>query len=364
METLTEDIATKAVHDFFTETPFTFLGSGMSCALDPRFGMPALRVALEEGMRGQALTAQGASEWAAVVASLGRDSDLESAMNAVKDDGLLAAVTDITSAFIAATDRECAFAIANGEAQWPAARLFEKLVETLPSGRSALHVLTPNYDLLLEYSCDVAGIPYANGFIGGVSRVLDWNAVEMSLGRYAQVSRGRTLKTAWQPRKRLCLYKVHGSLDYFFHRGQFVENAAWMWSPPKSAQRVMITPGSSKFETLQRYRRELIETADGAIDKANRFLFLGYGFNDTHLEVYTTRKLVTQGCLGLIVTRDSNPRIEAITRQAKNLWLVCKQSDPSSNGTRVFNAQYSDWVEIPGRRLWDVSELTNTLLGG
>ena len=42
LPSLTEDIAIEAIPDFLTDKPFVVFGTGMSCALDPRFGMPAL----------------------------------------------------------------------------------------------------------------------------------------------------------------------------------------------------------------------------------------------------------------------------------------------------------------------------------
>jgi len=126
----------------------------------------------------------------------------------------------------------------------------------------------------------------------------------------------------------------------------------------------MITPGLSKYQTLQRYRQELLQSADAAIDKATHFLFLGYGFNDSHLEEYIKRKLITQACHGLIVTRDSNRRIESVLSQSDNLWLVCKTEDQSANDSRVYNRQYSGWLKLSGKILWDIGEFTTQILGG
>ena len=362
---LTEAIAITALRDFFHECPFVFIGSGMSCALDDRFGMPALTKALVASVPRRTLTAQGKSEWSAVETALSNRSDLESAMDAVKDDGLLSVVTDVTAELVATTDRECGFRIADGEAEWPATRLIQKMVDCLPEGDPVLHVLTPNYDLLLEYACDAAGIPFANGFLRGVSRESDWDAIERAM-RVPKKGKGpgQTLKTVWLAKKHIRLYKVHGSLDYFEHQGSVVENASWTWDPPKSARRVMITPGSSKYEAMQLHRRELQQTADGAIDKSSRFLFLGYGFNDTHLHNYIRRKLVEEGCPGVILTRDSNDQIESLLLDAKNLWLVCKCDVSGQAGTRIFNSKYEGSLEIPGVGLWDVATFTAEVLGG
>lgn len=361
---LTEDKAIEALRNFFREKPFLFFGTGMSCALDTQFGMSALKDALLEGMQSRTLTDAQNTEWDAVVSVLDNGTDLENALNPVNDQSLLKILTGITGAFIAELDKKYAFRIANNESQWPATRILKKLVETLPEGDPILHALTPNYDMLFEYACDSAEIPYTNGLFGGVERRKDWKAVDRALLEPEQICQGRKIKTVFKHKKHVRLYKVHGSLNFFFHRNSVIENNAWMWCPPGYAERVMITPGLSKYQILQKYRQELLQSADAAIEKATRFLFLGYGFNDSHLEEYIKRKLITQKCQGLIITRDSNIRIESLLKQADNLWLVCKMEDQAANGSRVYNKQYSDWLMLPGENLWDIGEFTTQILGG
>ncbi|MCG2777431.1 MAG: SIR2 family protein [Desulfobacterales bacterium] len=361
---LTEDIAVEALRDFFREKPFLFFGTGMSCALDTRFGMLALKDVLVREIQHYKLTDVQRTEWDIVAPALQDGSDLEAALNVVSDQDLLKIITEITGSFVAKTDREFACRITQGNAEWPATRLLKKLVDTLPEGDRILHALTPNYDMLFEYACDYEGIPYANGFAGGIERKTDWNAVDCSLRSRERVNYGRKSQVVCKHKKHVRIYKVHGSLNYFFHRNAVIENNAWMWNPPDFTERVMITPGLSKYQTLQRYRQELLQSADTAINNATHFLFLGYGFNDNHLEEYIKRKLITQSCNGLIVTRNSNPRIEALLSEANNLWLVCKSEDANSVETRIFNRQYSGWLRLPAKRLWDICEFTTQILGG
>ncbi len=364
LPTLTEDIAIEALRNFFREKPFLFFGTGMSCALDPRFGMPALKDALLEGMQSRALTDTQKAEWDAVVSALDNGTDLENALNSVNDQDLLKILTEITGASIAEVDKNYAFRIACEKTQWPAIRILKKLVETLPEGDRILHVLTPNYDMLFEYACDVAGIPYTNGLFGGVERRRDWQAVDRALLKPEQIYHSRKMKTVFKHKKHVRLYKVHGSLNYFFHHNALIENNAWMWYPPDYAERIMITPGLKKYQTLQKYRQELLQSADTAIDKATHFLFLGYGFNDNHIEEYIKRKLITQACCGLIVTKDSNTRIESLLSKSNNLWLVCKLADEAANGSRVYNKQYADWLLLPEKTIWDICDFTTQILGG
>lgn len=360
---LTEDVAVQAIRDFFRDKPFVFFGTGMSCALDARFGMSALTDHLSSTVKADSTNAEQVQQWQSVLDSLGRGDGLEAALNNVADIALLQAITAATGRFVAAVDRDYAFRIAHGNAAWPATRLFERLVASLPEGDRSLDVLTPNYDMLFEYACDSVGVPYTTGFAGGVERRKDWTAVDCSLRVRERVRHGSRSTVVCKHRKHVRIHKVHGSLNLFFHRNTVVENNAWMWDVPGACARVMITPGLAKYQTLQTFRQELLKSADAAIDKASHFLFLGYGFNDGHLEEYIKRKLVTQSCRGLVVTRDSNPRIEALLANAPNLWLVCKMQAASDEGTRIYNKNYPDWLVLPAVRLWDVGEFTKRIMG-
>ena len=360
---LTEEAAIDSIRRFFHDKPFVVFGTGMSCALDPSFGMPALEKELSQNFDPQLEAPEQKRQWVKVMDSLQTGSGLETALENVTDSALLRSITGATGRFISSIDREYALQIASGKATWPATRFFERLVNTLPEGDPILHVLTPNYDTLFEHACDTVGVCYTSGFLGGLERRLDWGAVKRSLITHQQVSHGKKMRYIDKYRKHVRLYKVHGSLNYFFHRNFVVENNAWMWDAPKFSNRVLITPGLLKYQTIQEYRQELLRFADTEIEKANRFLFLGYGFNDAHLETYIKQKLVIQACQGLIVTRDSNPRIESLLQQAENLWLVCRLQEEGEEGARIFNKQFAGWLRLPRKPLWDMRTFSKEILG-
>ena len=336
----------------------------MSCALDPRFGMPALEEELIQRVLPDPQEPEQLQQWTRVCESLNNGTGLERALDSLTDSALLQKVTCSTGQFVSSIDQEWALQIAKGEATWPAATLFKLLVDTLPEGDPILHVLTPNYDTLIEHTCDTSVIPYTNGFYGGILRRMNWRAVDQSLREPKKAIRRKRLTAEQRLRKHIRLYKVHGSLSYFLHKDSVIENNAWMWTPPRFATRVMVTPGLSKYRKLQHYRRELLKPADEAIERANRFLFLGYGFNDTHLETYIREKLIHQGCGALVVTRDSSPQLESLLNEARNLWFVCKSQSIVAEGTRIGNSKYPESIELPTKRLWDIREFTSTILGG
>jgi hypothetical protein len=360
---LTEEIAFKALGDFFRDKPFVFFGTGMSCAVDSCFGMPALKEALFAGIKDADLPADEQAQWTSVKNAFDKGADLETALNEVTSASLLARITSTSADFIVASDKKYAHLIAEGKASWPAGALLKQLVDRLPNGDPVLHVLTPNYDLLFEYDMDWRGIEFTNGFCGCVQRRLDWSGASLETKTLGNSLLRRRLVHVAKQRKHARLYKVHGSLSYFFHQNAVVENQPWIWDPPPSAKRVMITPGQSKFEVLQKFRKELQGPADAAIDSASRFLFLGYGFNDTHLEEYIRRKLVTQKSMAVVITRDSNPRIDELAANADQMWVITRYSNGGVVGTRIFNKDFAEPLVLVDRELWRIDKFSSQILG-
>ncbi|MDR0719112.1 MAG: SIR2 family protein [Treponema sp.] len=359
---LTEEIIIERFHDFFREKPFIFFGTGMSCALDNRFGMVALKNELVSELPKYKLNANQEKEWQSVVSSLNAGKDLENALNAVTEQELLKIITTITSNFIAKLDKEYSYKIAEGTQQWPAINFLKRIYNTLSESDSVIHILTPNYDMLFEYTCDSAGLTYTDGFWGGIEKHRDWDIIERAMREPKKSSYGTKFRIAHKTNKHIRLYKVHGSLNYFFRHHRVIRNDAWLWEPPENAERILITPGLLKYQKLQEYRKELLQSADTAIEKESRFLFIGYGFNDSHLETYIKRKLIDQSSYGLIVTRDLNERIIALIAEADNLWLVCKTEDDC--GTRIYNKHYPDCFLLSGKNIWDIKEFETYVFGG
>ncbi|MDR1089995.1 MAG: SIR2 family protein [Prevotella sp.] len=359
---LTEEILIDKLHDFFREKPFILFGTGMSCALDNRFGMNALKNELMSELPRYKLTTEQQKEWQSVVSSLGARKDLENALNAVTEHELLKIITTVTARFIVKLDKNYAYEIADNKRQWPAINLLKRIYDTLSENNSVLHILTPNYDMLFEYTCDYAGLVYTDGFWGGVEKHRDWKSIEQAMREPQRISYGTKLKTIHKTKRHIRLYKVHGSLNYFFHHHHVIRNDTWIWEPPEYVERIMITPGLSKYQRLQEYRKELLQSADSAIERESRFLFIGYGFNDIHLETYIKHKLIEQSCHGLIVTRDFNTRMDSLLSEADNLWLVCKTENDS--GTRIYNKHYPDYFLLKGKNIWDIKEFEAYIFGG
>ena len=361
MEPLTWDVARAALENFFSEKPFVLFATGTSCALDGQFSMPALERHLKQELPPE-LNETQKQEWEAVLSALGREpQNFEKAMDCISDEELTQKIVNYTGRFVAEQDQKYASKILVGNERWPAALMLKTLFDRYTRGGDTnFHCATPNYDLLGEYAFCHAKIPYVTGFSGGFCRELNWKKAISEVVGFKPSGRRRQLSKIETPHIRL--YKPHGSLNTFSIKERIVQCDAWINSPPEHVQRSMITPGTAKYERLHHHRSDLLTQYDKAVESHSRFLFLGFGFNDSQLVNSTFRqKLQEDGCEGLIITKDSNKRIEDWLEKSPNLWLVCKQSN--NDYTRIRNSRYDGWLKLSGRQLWVFDNFTKDILG-
>ncbi len=358
---LTKKIAYKKFQKYFQDNPFVLFGSGMSCAVDNQFGMTSLKEHLLDKLAKEKLNSTQQTERNNAIKLLDSGVDFETSMTGVKDDDLIKKIVTITGDFVSKLDYKYSQESLNDNKNWPAASLFKKLVDKLPGSDRELHVATPNYDMLAEYAFVKADIPYINGFHGGVVRHLDWEQSRRSITYAGKVPHGKRIKPITREHKHIALYKVHGSLNLFLTKDILVENNALLYKEtPKGTERLIITPGISKYERLHVYRDELLTKFDNAIRKHNFFLFLGFGFNDKPLISTILDKLKNKNCNGLIIAKDTNDRIDGLLSDAENLWLICR----SGSGTLIKNKKYSVPLLLQNEELWKVDVFTKKILGG
>jgi hypothetical protein len=367
-QALNKEIAYEALQNFFSNKPFVLFGTGPSIAVDNRFGMSALKDFLCEEIPKKILTDRQKTEWEKLVNSLHKDNDLESAMDEVKDKDLLQMVIQSTSELLVNLNYEFYEKILSGKKDWPPLPLFKRLVEGLPETDRTLHVATTNYDLLAEAAFEGEKLPYITGFYGGVCRCLDWEKAGQSMTYIDTVNnpRSKKIKRETKTIKHIRLYKVHGSLNTFMFNNEFVENNYWMQKCPDDIdiKREMITPGGQKYWRLHDNRQHLLYEYDRAIKNHNAFLFIGFGFKDDQLiNQYFKNKLRNKKCPALILTRDSNKKIDEIWQENDNTWLVCKTPEKDDNRAIICNSRYNT-PYLADEPLWDSSRFAAEILGG
>jgi hypothetical protein len=357
------DKAFQELQRILKKHPVLVVGTGASCALDPRFGMFELAEQLHRTI--QPGNGSDAEQWKQVLASLADGKGLEEALNAVTDTGLKERIVTATGAFVASVDRDWAWRIATGEEDAPLHDLLRKLVDGLPPTNPVQHVVTPNYDMLIEHTCDALEVPWTDGFTTGSTCRRDWGAARNSMLKMTREPRGRSWTDTTRFMPHVQLHKVHGSINWFRNADEtrllrcdrMIDG-----NPLGGWRRAMITPGGRKFQEAGK-NREWFAGADAAIAEAGAFLIVGYGFNDDHIHNGIRKRLVDQGCSGIVVTRDWPEGIRDWIRRSSDLWAVCQNPDGGKPGTILVGPGNVDAPLVcEGQDLWKIVEFVKTVM--
>jgi hypothetical protein len=158
------------------------------------------------------------------------------------------------------------------------------------ASRERLHVFTTNYDRLIEYGCDLAGLRMIDRFVGALEPVFRSSRVDVDYHYNPPGIRG-------EPRFMegvIRLSKIHGSLDWhmdprtrkILRRGiSFGESSDGRNVPCSPTETVMIYPNAAKdVETTAYPYAEIFRDMAAALCRPNAAVVIyGYGFGDDHI---------------------------------------------------------------------------------
>lgn len=322
----------------FTDGLATIVGSGLSCA-EGLPGMGALADHLQGSVEAE-LSANDRVRWSSLVPLIKTDG-LEAALLKLPPTPTLeAAIVAKTADLIAQKEREIV-----GEVFARTRTLrFSRLLKHLLKPGTGVPVVTTNYDRLLEVASEEAGLGVDTLFVGQFAGHLNEKESRLSFCRDVTL-KGRIVH--YHYRERVNVFKPHGSLDWYYRDGKPVRYAGDLPLP-----RLIITPGLNKFRNgyespFDRHR----ERANGAIDKASRFLVLGYGFNDDHLETHLTPR-IRSGIPTLMLARTLSNNALSLARERGNVIAIQHGSSGSQVGSSVFVNMTEHFV--PNLALWDL----------
>ena len=360
MMNLDLDKAIQELQGILKKHPVLVVGTGASCALDTRFGMDELAKELRQSVQPGA----DAEQWKQVLTSLGKNG-LENALDAVTETGLKERIVKATGAFVASADLHWAWPIATGEVTAPLHELLRKLVDGLPPTNPVQHIVTPNYDMLIEHTCDALEVPWTDGFTTGSTCRLDWVGARNSMLRMTREPRGRSYQNTARLLPHVQLHKVHGSINWFQNTDEtrLLRCDRMVDGPPPTGwRRAMITPGHGKLEEAG-MNREWFREADDAIATASAFLIIGYGFNDVHIQKGIRKRLVDQGCSGIVVTQDWSTKIESWIRDSSDLWAVCQNPGAGKPETIVVGpGNVGAPLVCEDQELWKIVEFVKAVM--
>ena len=261
---------------------------------------------------------------------------------------LEAAIVQSTGDFIAASEANIIAEVFNNTRTL---RL-TKLIPHLLKPGTGIPIVTTNYDRLAELACEEAGLGVDTMFSGHFAARLDPEDSYWSFCRHVKLV-GKNVRYKFASKANV--FKPHGSLDWYHREGNPVRYAGILPLP-----RLIITPGLSKFRSgyespFDKHR----EKGNDAIDKARRFLIIGYGFNDDHLETHLTPR-IKSGVKTVILTYALSPKAREIAIENNNVVAVEFHENGGNAGARII----VDGAEVfyPGIDYWDLDGFVKGVL--
>ena len=288
----------RQLQDHLQEGLLLVVGTGLSIA-EGIPGMGPLADHLKQLIPEKLITAPDPT-WNDIVSALDSGDNLEAAMGKFTLNGATVdAIVATTAAFIASKEKEVFARVLSGQRQLP----FTVFVKHLFKGGKRFHLITPNYDRLIELATEAAEIGVDSRFCGYLYGHADPKR-SADAHRESYVAGKNTL---FRSLPCLSVYKPHGSLDWFDIGGKVIRSPMETGEVP-----VIITPGASKYRESFRWAFDDQRiSGNRCVTNATRFMFIGYGFNDDHLE--------QQLCPGLKVTKPSVIVTKVLTENARRL---------------------------------------------
>ncbi|MDR1425130.1 MAG: SIR2 family protein [Azoarcus sp.] len=314
------------IQEVFRKTPVLLIGSGFSCG----YGLPSmggLAEHLATAVRDVLATDGARDAWAQSVDAI--KANLEAGLNGIpvntpEWDEIVSAIRGETAKLIldstiTAEAKILGEKVAGSHAP---SRLLKRLFDGSPQNAESIHVITTNYDTLLELFCDLAELPLDTGFTGFRRRKPRSRPLFQTQYSRVLVTEKRQYQVDHRPCKTVRLYKPHGSINWLTtDEGQVVE----VLNDVSAAGRAIVVPGPSK------YKDELVNTLFDAmrtemntvLTNAGALLCIGFGFNDEHLQGVIKHRLAG-GMPVIIITRSATPNIEQLLRDYPHVIALFK----------------------------------------
>ena len=262
------EIAQEFAQAALGRVPVIILGSGASAAHGIP-GMTALATQLQSAATPPDWTIDEQDDWKRFLGRLTSGDDLETALQKVLPTSRQTRfIANETRAFLLPGDRAAFNTLIADRRSLPLSRLYRHLFN---STHETVHVVTPNYDRLAEYAADAVDVTTFVGFGHGYLRQRARADTRIMIGRI--------------PARTVCVWKVHGSLDWF--QDEAFQNIAIPAADgvPGGYAPLMITPGIDKYRlTHVEPFRTILGCCDAALEGARAYFCVGYGFNDEHLQ--------------------------------------------------------------------------------
>jgi len=327
-----------------SKSPVIILGSGASAAYGIP-GMPKLKAHLLKIACPSTTKPDEATKWSDFKTKLST-TDLEAALDEVRlPESLTNLVVESTWDYLAPFDHQVFERAIVDHDLFPLTKLFLHLFN---STRTDIHVVTPNYDRIAEYAAEAGKLVHYTGFHYGHIRT---RAIDGKPRIHFGNTAARTVN----------IWKIHGSFDWFRDSDGIVFGLPVSNSRPANFLPVIVTPGIEKYRLTHDEPFHAIKSeADKALQNAEAYLCIGYGFNDPHLQTTLVERCRGKDVPLVLLTKEISTTAKAFLRSGKcGKYLAVEES---SVGCRIFSSEYPACVEIEGAPTWQLGEFIKLVI--
>jgi SIR2-like domain len=331
-----KDAIAKLAQASFSGNPVIILGSGASMP----HNLPSMGE-LQTHLLANILPVGSDEEdnWLLVKNAFANGDHLEQALTGkVLPPSLVRKIVNQTWECVNAADKRAFLRTLDQKEQFPLGSLIKSLFQ---SANNTVHVVTTNYDRIAEYACNSHRITYSTGFMPGYIRERE-GSDQLT---YMRGSHQERVARIW---------KVHGSLDWFKSSEGETYSAPVFELPPNDALPLIVTPGFNKFEqTHLEPFRSTMAGADRALESAQAFIAVGYGFRDDHVQEKILKRCREQTIPVVMLARTlTDEARDFLKNKAGNKYLGLEMK---ADKTRAFSNNFPDGQDLDVADLWTLS---------
>lgn len=330
---MTIDEVKRKIQEFFADGTLTIVGSGLSAA-EGIPGMGGLAAELRSKVPSQLTTANDINNWHKIEGLLSTHGLEEALLQEKPTESVENAIRHATAAFITTHEQAIIAEVIAGRKL-----RFTDYLEKFTLRGAGITVISTNYDRLIEISAECRGARVDTQFIGRYLAIFSPRASKSTF-----IS-GITKKGRAEYSPRVTVLKPHGCLSWYLINGE-----------PRSipfainAERMIITPGANKFAAGYEIPFDQQRaSANEAIDKSLKYVIIGYGFADDHLQTHLSREMRRKS--SIIFTRE-------LSQKAKDIIHTCSDVigiECTGSGSRVITK--SEEAIFDTVNLWDIREM-------
>jgi hypothetical protein len=346
----------RMLQDHLQEGLLLVVGSGLSIA-EGIPGMSGLAEHLKANM-GNHLDKSPDLEWEKVVAALDSGNNLEDAISQTQlSNNTINSIIEETTKLISKAERKVFADVISGIRSLSFTYFAKHLLKAANSKKDkAFHLITTNYDRLIEFAVEMVGIGVDTGFTGML-----WGTYDLHRSSDAHREtyfEGRNAKFRFKPHLRV--YKPHGSLDWFEHNNNVVRIPV---VDTAYGRPLIITPGSGKYrKSFQTAFDNQRNDGNAAADRSSSFMFIGYGFNDDHLEQHLCRDRTLEKPTVILARTLSSNAINVIENSTRTEVIALSAVPENTSQTKVTFSDPARNSLIINEELWHLDGFNKGVL--